>query len=129
MYLDTRKRNPIILDTAVLKIKTANELDFINNTFAKVIQNKSNCIRIDFGNGNSFMEETFPKKKEEIQKIFLEFFDLDYQEDIMDYLVSDKSNFRATSMDGTIVRPSIEDYDYVMEYAARKVKQKRKGKN
>ena len=110
----TKKKKETVIQTAILKIKSSEELDFIKNTFEEIISNENNAIRIDIINGKSYAEESFDKNKNNMYKFFVEFFDTNYLEDVMSYLLEESNNFRVTDQEGTIVRPSKEDYDYVI---------------
>ena len=110
----TKKKKETVIQTAILKIKSPEELDFIKNTFEEIISNEKHAIRIDIINGKSYAEESFDKNKNNMYKFFVEFFDTNYLEDVMSYLLEESNNFRVTDQEGTIVRPSKEDYDYVI---------------
>lgn len=116
MKIITKKEKPIT--QAVLSIKHQQELDFISQTFEEIITDSTNYIKIDFINGKSFLEDQYSKRNNRVDKLFIEFFDL-IEEDIMTYLLDESKNFRVTDSDGTIVRPSIEDYNYVIKHKSK----------
>ena len=114
MALISLKRKPSVIQSAILKIKSSEELDFIKNTFEEIVSNSMYSVRIDIINGKSYAEEGFEKNKKSIYKFFVEFFDTGFLENITSYLLDANNDFRVTDLDGTIVRPSKEDYDYVV---------------
>ena len=60
-------------------------------------------------------EEKYNKNINRVDRLYVEFFD-DIGEDIMTYFLEESSNYRVTDSEGTIVRPSIEDYNYVIKH-------------
>lgn len=77
--------------------------------FEEYINRPSTSIKIDFPNGRSLMEPEFRSIEVPIMKVYLEFFDAYDTDHMMQYLLNKNSNYRATSLDGTILRPSLED--------------------
>lgn len=121
-----KKKKETLIQSAILKIKSPNELDFIKNTFEEIISNDENSVRIDIINGRSFAEEEFNKNRNIMYKFYVEFFDTNFLDDIMSYLLDESNNFRVTDAEGTIVRPSKEDYDYVVSHKKEKALKKSK---
>ena len=98
--------------TALLKVKCINQsVNPESLPFEDYISSSKTSIKIDFPNGKSLMEKNFKKIDSVIDKFYLEFYDEFNPDDFMTYLLNKDSNYRATSLDGTILRLSHEDYD------------------
>ena len=115
MRVIPKRKKPPVMNQATISIKHRGDLDFISQTFEEIITDDNNCIKIDFINGKSFLEEKYNKNYNRVDKLFVEFFD-DIGEDIMTYFLEENSNYRVTDSEETIVRPSIEDYNYVIKH-------------
>ena len=117
---------PTIKDTMVLKIKY---LDATYNSeslpFEEIISGDKSLVCINFSNGKSYIEKKFLENNNPVEKLFIELFDTIALDDILDYLMNPTSNYRVTNQEGTIIRPSHEDYEVVMEEEHQKVKQKK----
>ena len=98
-----------IVKTAVLKVKSIrNRVNPESVSFENYISSSRTSIKIDFPDGKSFMEKGFRSIEMPIDKFYIEFFEYD-QNQILDYLLNKNSNYRATSVDGTILRLSHKD--------------------
>ena len=109
------KRKPQVINQATISIKHPYELDFIRESFEEIITDENNCIKIDFINGKSFLEEKYNRTNERVDNLFVEFFDV-IEDDIITYFLDENSDYRVTDSEGTIVRTSKEDYNYVVRH-------------
>jgi len=96
--------------TALLKVKyIRHSMNPESIPFEDLINSTNTSIKIDFPDGRFLMEKGFRSVNVPVQKFYLEFFDEYDLNEMMDYLSSEESDFRATSLDGSVVRPSKSD--------------------
>ena len=102
---------PVLTGTALLKVKCIHHsMNPESIPFEDYITSSNTSIKIDFPNGRSLMEKGFKSHTVLMDKFYIEFFDEFNPEDMMDYLVNEQSNFRVTSLEGSVIRLSHEDY-------------------
>lgn len=103
-------RKPVV-STALLKVKCIHHsMNPESIPFEDYISSSNTSIKIDFQDGRSLMEKDFRTHSTLIDKFYLEFFEEYDFDHMMDYLMNDESNFRVTSLDGSVIRLSHEDY-------------------
>ncbi len=101
-----------VISTALLKVKCINQsVNPESLPFDEYISSSKTSIKIDFPNGKSLMEREFRRINSSIDKFYLEFFEEYDPDNFMSYLMNKDSNYRATSLDGTIIRLAHNDYD------------------
>ncbi|MBR6137907.1 MAG: hypothetical protein IKQ06_07110 [Bacilli bacterium] len=99
-----------VISTALLKVKCINKsINPETMPFEKYIDSSGIVIKIDFPDGKSLVEKNFKTYRTKMTKIYLEFYEEFDKNDIMNYLMNENSDYRATSLDGTILRLSQND--------------------
>ena len=99
-----------VISTALLKVKCINKnINPETMPFEKYIDSSGIVIKIDFPDGKSMLEKNFSTYRSKMEKIYLEFFEEYDRSNIMNYLLDEASDYRATTIDGTIVRLSKND--------------------
>jgi len=115
-----------VISTALLKVKCiSKDINPESLPFEKYIGSSGIVIKIDFPDGKSLVEKGFKTYRKKMDKIFLEFYEEYDVRDIMNYLTNDSSDYRATSLDGTILRLSKDDYIEVSKMIHNNKKEKR----
>ncbi|MBP5678662.1 MAG: hypothetical protein J6X28_02390 [Bacilli bacterium] len=99
--------------TATLKVKYIHPINPESLPFEDFISSHDTSIKIDFPDGRSLMEHEFRKLNVPMEKFYLEFFDSYSMSEMMEYLTRESSDFRATSMDGSVVRLSHQDMESI----------------
>ena len=95
---------------ATMKIKyKEGRMDTEKIPFEELISREDTLIRIDFPNGKSLVEKSYKKEIGETEKLYIEFFDKEEDTEIMDYLLDEKSDYRVTNVEGTVIRLSKKD--------------------
>ena len=119
-------RKKEVYSTALLKTKDIHhEINPESMPFEKYISSPDIAIKIDFPNGKSLLEKNFKSVAMPMNRFFIEFFE-DYSvNDIMNYLTNEASDYRVTSLDGTIIRLSHKDYSEIDKINSKKNKNKK----
>lgn len=113
MVSDMKRRKKII-GTALLKVKCiCHPINPESIPFEDYISSPNTSIKIDLFDGRSLMEKGFRSHEVPMEKFYIEFFDRYPTGDMMDYLMNSNSDFRVTSLDGTIIRLCQYDYDMI----------------
>lgn len=104
-------RGKRVLKTAILKVKyVGNPISPELIPFEEFIESSHTSIQVDFLDGRRLMEDNFRSLFSQVDKFYLEFFDSFDSNHMMEYLTSIQSDFRVTSMEGTVVRLSHDDF-------------------
>ena len=100
-----------VLSTALLKVKTIHHsINPESIPFEDYVMSSNTSIKIDFPDGRSLMEKEFRKINAPLDKFYFEDFD---SSSMLDYLTDEKSNFRVTSLEGSVIRLSHEDFQAI----------------
>ena len=108
------KRRQFVPETAILKVKyPRHSINPESMSFEDYISSPNISIKIDLLDGRSMMEKDFRTIAAPIEKFYIEFFDSCSVDELMNYLTNPESDFRVTSMDGTIIRLSHKDNEMI----------------
>lgn len=103
-----------VVSTALLKIKCIHHpINPESVSFEELIMSSNTSVKIDFPDGKSLMEKGFRSHTVLIDKFYVEFFEEFDLENMLDYLVDEDSDFRVTSLDGSVIRLSHDDYQAI----------------
>lgn len=114
MEMKPKREDKPVLSTALLKVKyIRHDMNPESVPFEEFINSSNTSIKIDFPDGRYLMEEGFRSVDSPLEKFYMEFFDEFDSRNMMDYLSSEESDFRVTSMDGSVIRLSLDDYEAI----------------
>ena len=102
-----------VISTALLKVKCRHSMNPESIPFEEYISSSNTSIKIEFPDGKNLMEKGFRSINVPMDKFYIEFFEDIQGKNMMDYLMDEESDYRVTSLDGTIIRLSHKDYEAI----------------
>ena len=97
-------------DNAILRIKFSSDIIGRETISFEELINREDCfIRIDFPDGHSLMEHEFKIMNLPEEKMFVEFFDSYRRNNLISYFSQEKSDYRVTDSNGTVIRLAHSD--------------------
>ena len=101
---------PVVTSTALLKVKYVTKpMNPENMSFEDFIENPNTVIKLEFPDGKALVEAHFRSTDTPMTKYYVEFFDAFNRDDMIAYLTSEASDYRVTTLDGSVIRMSKED--------------------
>ncbi|MBR3211132.1 MAG: hypothetical protein IKF71_04275 [Bacilli bacterium] len=104
------RREKKVLGTAILHVKCNEKMMSLEeSSFEEFISSPDTFIKIDLLDGRSLIQDGYRSNFMPSERYYIEFYDSYSVGDLLSYLMCPESDFRATSLDGTIVRMSQHD--------------------
>ena len=101
------------MNHALLKVKCRHSMNPESIPFEEYISSSNTSIKIEFPDGKNLMEKGFRSISVPMDKFYMEFYEDIPTDHMMDYLLNEDSDYRVTSLDGTIIRLSHKDYEAI----------------